>query len=471
MRKGVSQAQAAHQADASAKRVIQDVSKAEMLRAAQRAALSGFAKIDISGLNHVERHTDDSRAPLEAPHACHPDGSVHDENSQRVQWPWTNSKAASSDASCAVSEAAIAAHIFNSTRTVRQRHRLDDMIELCLDKASSGGKRGRDHVGVRAWFAFTEDVMGVPANRPLDPQTTPLWAKLEDEWLAMRFVCALVSERGITPNSAYQYFCMVQGWHSREWGVKLAGGLKLERLPQMLKGMRRVIEVKPTAPRRGVAPDKLRKAMDILLDPAVPKHANLRAALACALQGLLRSAEYTNKAGKVDKYTILRSDVVELRKDRAVLMMHPCKNNHHLSGKTCPLVIGGGGTFVDSMAEIYNLRLVDPCSDSTVTPLFRDPDTNTPIRYDTINNLLKQLMLVVGEGTEGISTHSLRIGGATALFAAGATETVIRTMGRWSSDIHRLYVRACFEQCCDWTRKAGSQLVNRVPQFTEVDDY
>ena len=32
-------------------------------------------------------------------------------------------------------------------------------------------------------------------------------------------------------------------------------------------------------------------------------------------------------------------------------------------------------------------------------------------------------------------------GDPTALFAAGANETVIRTMGRWSSDLHRLYVR------------------------------
>ena len=31
---------------------------------------------------------------------------------------------------------------------------------------------------------------------------------------------------------------------------------------------------------------------------------------------------------------------------------------------------------------------------------------------------------------------------------------------------------ACFEQCCDWTRKAGSQCVTAVTQeFTEVDDY
>ena len=81
-------------------------------------------------------------------------------------------------------------------------------------------------------------------------------------------------------------------------------------------------------------------------------------------------------------------------------------------------------------------------------------------------------MEAVGEDPSEFSTHSLRIGGATALFAAGATETVIRTMGRWSSDIYRLYTRACFEQCCEWTRRGGSQQVSDLSGiFDEVDDY
>ena len=68
--------------------------------------------------------------------------------------------------------------------------------------------------------------------------------------------------------------------------------------------------------------------------------------------------------------------------------------------------------------------------------------------------------------------HSYRIGGATALFAAGADATVIRTMERWSSDIYRLYVRACFGQTLDWSRRAGSQRVSDVAQeFDEVDSY
>ena len=55
---------------------------------------------------------------------------------------------------------------------------------------------------------------------------------------------------------------------------------------------------------------------------------------------------------------------------------------------------------------------------------------------------------------------------------AGADPTVIRTMGRWSSDIYRLYVRACFERCCEWTCKAGSTAVTDLTvEFAEVEAY
>jgi hypothetical protein len=154
--------------------------------------------------------------------------------------------------------------------------------------------------------------------------------------------------------------------------------------------------------------------------------------------------------------------------------MAPCKNMRHISGRTCPLVLGAGGEFVDAVAEVQNLLRVDPTPAHLAdqTPLFRDVESGQPLRYDTVMATVKQLMLAIGEDPSEFGTHSLRIGGATALFAAGASETVIRTMGRWSSDIHRLYVRACFEQCCEWTRKAGSTTVSDLAgEFDEVDDY
>ena len=123
----------------------------------------------------------------------------------------------------------------------------------------------------------------------MDPQS-PLWAKLNDEWLFMKFACSLIRDRGVTVGTVRCYCSATQGWHAREHGIKLAAGLKLERLPQMLKGLRRVFGDPEVKLRRGFAPHALRRAMDLLLDPDNPTHANCRAAIATAFQGLLRSA-------------------------------------------------------------------------------------------------------------------------------------------------------------------------------------
>ena len=126
----------------------------------------------------------------------------------------------------------------------------------------------------------------------------------------------------------------------------------------------------------------------------------------------------------------------------------------HLSGKTVPLVIGSGGMHVDAVREVRNLLQVDPAPQGG--PMFRDPASGKPLTYEFMHSIIKRLMNAIGEDPDEFGTHSLRIGGATAMFAAGATPTVIRTMGRWSSDCYRLYVRACYEQSMAWTAAAGS---------------
>ena len=350
----------------------------------------------------------------------------------------------------------------------RQPHRLDALVDAALDAATVGGDRGRNTTGVRAWFAFCQEKMGISPERILEPSAS-LREMLDEEWLAMQFVCALVEERGVLPETAAKYFSQVQGWHARCFGIKIGGGLKLERLPQMVKGLRRLTpETKPRMVRRGVSPQMLAAAFDAYgLDPLVPAHANVRAALSVALQGLLRSAEFS---GKRTHLTLLRSDLVHIDAQQLTLMMHPCKNMKHINGKTCPLLIGAGGSFVDAVAEVRNLLAVDPAGSDA--PLFRDPYTNEPLSYEFILAITRDLMRAIGEEPAHFGAHSYRIGGATALFAAGASDTVIRTMGRWSSDIHRLYVRACFEQCLDWSRRAGSTATREVAaDYAEVDDY
>ena len=132
----------------------------------------------------------------------------------------------------------------------------------------------------------------------------------------------------------------------------------------------------------------------------------------------------------------------------------------HLNGKSVPLAVGAGGEFVDAVAE-RNLLRDDPTPEGAalMTPLFRDVDSNEPLRTGALRRLLQSLMLAIGEEPKRFGLHSLRIGGATALFAAGATPIVIRTMGRWSSDCCRLHVRACYEQTLHWSSRCGSTQV------------
>ena len=207
------------------------------------------------------------------------------------------------------------------------------------------------------------------------------------------------------------------------------------------------------------------------------EHANIRAALALALQGLHRGAEFTVDGAFDAGRDLTRADIASLSGERLVVMMRPCKNMHHLRGKTVPLIVGAGGEFVDAVAEMQNLVAVDPVSaaDAASTPMFRCGrcrGERKPLSPALVRAWTRTLMVSIGERPEQFGTHSYRIGGATALFAAGADATVIRTMGRWSSDIYRLYVRACFSQTIAWSRKAGSTVVQDVAQeYDEVDCY
>ena len=408
----------------------------------------------------VEDEDDIKSTPLLLQHANRLDQvsqRVYDQHGEPILWPWESSSQ-------------------RCTGGKRRRHRLDGVIQKGLLHSSARGNMGANTTGVRRWKKFCKD-MKTPAVRVLEP-TAPLWALLEEEWHAMRFIAALVEEDDLLPNTAAGYFGQVQGWHAQAHGVKLAGGMKLNRLPAMLKGLRRVYGEQGRAVRRGIAPQALRKAMDICFpDLDNVEHANIRAALSLALQGLLRGAEFAVDGAWVAANDLTRADMVSLTTERLVVMMRPCKNMQHLSGKTVPLIIGGGGEFIDAVAEMRNLVRVDPVDTAlaSITPMFRtgQPGTARPaLTTKVVGAWTKSLMLAIHENPSQFGTHSYRIGGATALFAAGADCTVIRTMGRWSSDCYRLYVRACFAQTLEWSRRCGSTAVSDVAkEFAEVDCY
>ena len=72
---------------------------------------------------------------------------------------------------------------------------------------------------------------------------------------------------------------------------------------------------------------------------------------------------------------------------------------------------------------------------------FLSIDGRTQIRYDKFSASLKRMVAIQGFDPEKFSTHSLRIGGATALAAAGVPDSTIQTLGRWKSLAFLVYIR------------------------------
>ena len=381
-------------------------------------------------------------------------GVILDEQGDAIEWPWQDQ--------------AQRRHASSKSR----RHRaLDRIVVQGLMHASAKGDMGANSTGVRRWKAFCASE-GIAYARALEAHA-PLRLKLTEEWLCMRFIASLVETGSVSPSSAAAYFGQVQGWHAKEYGVKLASGMKLNRLPQMLKGLRRTMGEEGRRVRRGVSPQDLKAAMDKCLDPSNVVHANIRAAVSLAFQGLLRGAEFAVDGKFSTRTDMTRADIASISAERLVVMMRPCKNMQHLSGKTVPLIIGAGGTYVDAVAEMANLARVDPVSDAEapLTPMFRQ-EGGAALTTRRVREWTAALVASIGLDPSQFGAHSYRIGGATALFAAGAEPTIIRTMGRWSSDCYRLYVRACFKQTLNWSRICGSQEVHDVAaEFEEVDSY
>ena len=331
-------------------------------------------------------------------------------------------------------------------------HALDKKICEYVDLAYHDGAGGDNQTGVRWWIRFCVYGLGVSVQRVL-PEDAPLAEKLEEELLVMRFACWLVEERGVDPETARKYVSGVQAWHERRFGIRLAGGLKMARLPAMLKGMhRRRGGRKPRKLRRGVRPRVLARAMRECLGGGTALEANWEAALTVAFCGLLRAAELALGPGGrfAPAESLTRADIsFRSRGGRryVVLMMRPCKNDKVEQGKTVPLLLPSGGRFLDPVLALERMLALDPVPESQAarTPLFRDPRTGQAFTTRQTRAVVKGLMAAVGEDPSLYGAHSLRIGGATAALARHVPEVVIRAMGRWSSDIYRVYCRASDE--------------------------
>jgi len=199
----------------------------------------------------------------------------------------------------------------------------------------------------------------------------------------------------------------------------------------------------------------------------------------CAFAGILRGREVScGKEGFNPTRDVTRADVSFVH-DAAGKLLYAVlyTRNSKARGKNrwqkLPVYLPAGGRFIDPAASLERLFRIDPVApeDFATTPLFRDPSNGKAITTAQLRTFVRAWMRSIGLDPAKYGAHSLRIGGATAMFAAGADELPIKIQGRWSSDIYILYVRFSKTRAMQLARQACScEVDDHVQECTAVDD-
>jgi hypothetical protein len=201
------------------------------------------------------------------------------------------------------------------------------------------------------------------------------------------------------------------------------------------------------------------------------------AALSTAFCGLLRGCEFGLQDGEAFDPTrhLTRADVkFKTASDGQlymVVVMRPAKKSPGQQ-KVVPLLIAAGGALLDPVRLMQHYLALDPvpAEEEAFTPLFRRGKKAIAVRE--VRAMVQKLMQLLGLDPKRYGAHSLRIGGASAAFAAGMSPAAIRAAGRWSSEVYLLYCRLSRQSAAGVATTIGStpfEDLERGVQFVDEE--
>ena len=372
------------------------------------------------------------------------------------------------------------------------------------------------------WLHFTATKARVGFLRPRindDPG-----AFLTESLLRQSFVTHLVTS-GCNVDTAEQYASLFNSWHvdTMGYGIVASKSFDDEQFKRTNQGLRRLhpaTKIDRAAHPIEVNARVLRKNLDRVMavydepGPMTPARWKrieeelsvgasggfnrelmtdlvFSAVTELATDGLLRPGEILSKTDPITQSDVTFEHDQNGRLHSATVMITPIKRYHkNVGDKTKkPVVIKahrGGALRTAELLEIINM--VCPCLPGTekTTQCCRFPVTRTAGlkrgEQKSLQNLtMRKVMKWYHKKCEAagvphhnlVKPHSFRIGGATALFAAGVTAEEIQTMGRWSSDVYKIYCRLSKERLLELSSRMSnarsSQFLNGELGFLTAD--
>ena len=330
------------------------------------------------------------------------------------------------------------------------RERVDEWLEENMTGDKSAATEKAYGGAWMKWCAWARR-QGWPdefLNRNVDP--------IENENRVLAYV-GYLGWLGASPNTIRQHIFAMKMVHKRSGrGDPLDGMHRVWILVNALD--RRSTTRKPR--RLGVTPEMLVWLGENLVDPLVNDRHSIPyaeavmvvAALELAWFFMLRAKEFGESNG-VDESMITRGCDIRLSHQGVAkpvgeateisLFFRKTKNDQLAFGDTKTLQATGRKHLcpveaLDRMRQVWTMRFLPGHAEST-KPLFRWSNGQVIKRIE-IQHFLQEAAVGVGLPPGRFMSHSLRIGGASALFQSTADIELVKRAGRWSSSAVQRYL-------------------------------
>jgi hypothetical protein len=212
-------------------------------------------------------------------------------------------------------------------------------------------------------------------------------------------------------------------------------------LPRVLKGMKRLCNT-PVARKLAITPAMLAGMARVV--PMSAEGLCLWCAMLLCFYAFLRKSHVCVQGSVllVPHLLLQRQHVVIDPVGYAIVVtVHFTKTAQYNTGAHTIVIKGVKGGVLDPVRWLSKYFALVPAPAGG--PCFVFPSASgalVPLRYTLLVSSLKKWLAAAGYNPAQFSGHSLRRGGATAAFQAGADPLFIRLQGGWSSDAWLLYV-------------------------------
>jgi len=135
--------------------------------------------------------------------------------------------------------------------------------------------------------------------------------------------------------------------------------------------------------------------------------------------------------------------------DPQTIKVHLKKSKTDQLGKGVDVYIGKTGCFLCPVAAMMYYLSVRGVQ---AGPFFVLKNGN-PLTKSVFTTKIRDALHIIGLPEQNFAGHSFRIGAATAAANAGIEDSVIRTMGRWSSSAFLVYIRTPREHLASFSKQ------------------